>query len=153
MNDTPKNLKHRMSWSVISNSFTCKAYVDHGQDGSPWLIESINRHCRHVPERTGVSQSVDIFNNCITQRWSPKRIVIIGWSDIKCIYSRNHRECHEGPKEIMFFSKATSIEKIGFLCNFCTVRAGSAGASLVGTFMSATVSAPVLLPMVTYLLN
>ncbi|GKG47326.1 hypothetical protein Tco_0504523, partial [Tanacetum coccineum] len=51
MNDTPKNLKHWMSWPVISTSFTYKAHVDHGQDGSPWLIKSINRHCRHVPER------------------------------------------------------------------------------------------------------
>nr|GFB94625.1 hypothetical protein [Tanacetum cinerariifolium] len=54
MNDTPKNLKHMMSWPIISNSFTCKTHVDHGQDGSP--------------------------------RWSHKRIVIVGWTDIESIY-------------------------------------------------------------------
>nr|GEW70723.1 copia protein [Tanacetum cinerariifolium] len=66
MNNTPKNLKYMMSWPVISSSFTCKAHVDHGQDGSPWLVESINRLCRQVPESTRVSQSVDVFDNCIT---------------------------------------------------------------------------------------
>nr|GFA97673.1 hypothetical protein [Tanacetum cinerariifolium] len=35
MNDTPKNLKHRMSWPAISSSFTRKTHVDHRQDGSP----------------------------------------------------------------------------------------------------------------------
>ncbi|GKD58412.1 hypothetical protein Tco_1295921 [Tanacetum coccineum] len=74
-----------MSWPIISSSFTCKVHVDHGHDNSPWLTKSVDRHSRHVPERTVVSQSIDIFEDCITQGWSHKRVVIIGWSDIKCI--------------------------------------------------------------------
>nr|GEY11322.1 hypothetical protein [Tanacetum cinerariifolium] len=36
--------------------------------------------------------------------------------------SRNRRGYCEGPEEIGVFSKATAIEKIGFLCEFCTSR-------------------------------
>ncbi|GKA17607.1 hypothetical protein Tco_0697444 [Tanacetum coccineum] len=43
MSDTPMNLKHRVSWPVISSNFARKAHVDHRQNGPPWLIESIDR--------------------------------------------------------------------------------------------------------------
>ncbi|GKC92168.1 hypothetical protein Tco_1157610 [Tanacetum coccineum] len=63
MSDTPKNLKHRVSW--------------------PPTVLPV-RHI-HISESVGVSQSVELFYDSITGRWSHKRIVIIGWSDIKCI--------------------------------------------------------------------
>nr|GFB82188.1 hypothetical protein [Tanacetum cinerariifolium]GFB82207.1 hypothetical protein [Tanacetum cinerariifolium] len=43
MNDTLKNLKHMMSWPVISNNFTYKAHVDHGKDGSPCMAIAIGK--------------------------------------------------------------------------------------------------------------
>nr|GEV56385.1 hypothetical protein [Tanacetum cinerariifolium] len=49
------------------------------------VVERINVVNRYVPEYTGVSQSDDIFDNCITQGWSYKWIVIIDWCDLKCI--------------------------------------------------------------------
>ncbi|GJX39953.1 hypothetical protein Tco_0254943 [Tanacetum coccineum] len=39
----------------------------------------------YIFERTRVSQSVDIFDNCVTRGWSQKWIVIIDWCDLKCI--------------------------------------------------------------------
>ncbi|GJW00572.1 hypothetical protein Tco_1555823 [Tanacetum coccineum] len=59
MSDTSKNLKHRVSWHVISSCFLLVSHVDHRQMGSPCLIECIDRRAA--------------------------RIVIIGWSDIESI--------------------------------------------------------------------
>ncbi|GKF11207.1 hypothetical protein Tco_0049133, partial [Tanacetum coccineum] len=94
MNDTPKYSKYWMSWSVKSSSFSCKAHVDHRQDGSP----------------------------SITRCWSYKGIVVIGWSDVESIYenvfvkiARIVEDAVKALKKLVFFSRATTIGKIGFL--------------------------------------
>nr|GFC06077.1 hypothetical protein [Tanacetum cinerariifolium] len=90
-------LKNTNFFMAFTASFTIPAiYIQQFWDTMCFNLSTgfIDRHCRHVPESTWVSQSVEIAG-----------IV---------------KDAVKAMKKLVFFSMATTTEKIGFLWDFCT---------------------------------